>query len=101
MNKSLIILTLAITCLKPALAATVMIAAAADLTYCIQELNQKYRHNHPDTELKVSTGSSSNFYTQIQHGAPFDVFLSADISFPKKLVCEGLADKLAAPGAKP
>ena len=63
MNKSLIILTLAITCLKPALAATVTIAAAADLTYCVQELNQKYRHNHPDTELKVSTGSSGNFYT--------------------------------------
>ena len=79
-------------CLKSALAATVTIAAAADLTYCIEELNERYRKNHPDTELKVSTGSSGNFYTQIQHGAPFDVFLSADISFPKKLVCKGLAD---------
>jgi hypothetical protein len=39
--------------MKPALAAMVTIAAAADLTYCIQELDQKYRHNHPDTELKV------------------------------------------------
>jgi molybdate transport system substrate-binding protein len=74
------------------LAATVTIAAAANLTYCIQELNQNYRYNHPDIELKVSTGSSGNFYTEIRHGAPFDVFLSADISFPKKLVCEGLAD---------
>ena len=92
MNKSLIILALAISCLKPALAATVTIAAAADLTYCIQELDQKYRHNHPDAELKVSTGSSGNFYTQIQPGAPFDVFLSADTSFPKKLVGQGLAD---------
>ena len=92
MRKALFTLALMGACLKSALAATVTIAAAADLTYCIEELNERYRKNHPDTELKVSTGSSGNFYTQIQHGAPFDVFLSADISFPKKLVCKGLAD---------
>jgi molybdate transport system substrate-binding protein len=92
MRKAVFTLALLGTWMKPALAATVTVAAAADLTYCIQELNHKYRRNHPDTELKVSTGSSGDLYTQIQQGAPFDVFLSADISFPKKLVDEGLAD---------
>jgi molybdate transport system substrate-binding protein len=92
MKKTLIILAIVAVWIKPATSATVAIAAAADLTYCIEELNQGYRHSHPDTELKVSTGSSGNFYTQIEHGAPYDVFLSADISFPKKLVDEGFAD---------
>ncbi len=90
--KTLIILTIAAVWMKSALGATVSVAAAADLTFCIEELNQGYRHSHPDTELKVSTGSSGNFYTQIEHGAPYDVFLSADISFPRKLVDEGFAD---------
>jgi molybdate transport system substrate-binding protein len=90
--KTLIILTIAAVWMKSALGATVLVAAAADLTFCIEELNQGYRHSHPDTELKVSTGSSGNFYTQIEHGAPYDVFLSADISFPRKLADEGFAD---------
>src|SRR5260221_6131926 len=90
--KTLIILPIAAVWMKSALGATVSVAAAADLTFCIEELNQGYRHSHPDTELKVSTGSSGNFYTQIEHGAPYDVFLSADISFPRKLVDEGFAD---------
>jgi ABC-type molybdate transport system substrate-binding protein len=62
---------------------TVTIAAASDLTYCIEELNRSYQESHPDTELKLSTGSSGNFSTQIQNRALFDVFLSADIQYPK------------------
>jgi molybdate transport system substrate-binding protein len=73
-------------------AETVTIAAAADLTYCIEELNRSYQESHPDTELKLSTGSSGNFSTQIQNGAPFDVFLSADIQYPKNLTSGGSVD---------
>jgi ABC-type molybdate transport system substrate-binding protein len=58
----------------PAPAETVTIAAGADLTYCIEDLNRSYQQSHPDTELKLSIGSSGNFSTQIQNGAPFDVF---------------------------
>lgn len=80
----------------PVLAAraeTVTIAAAADLTFCIEELNQSYQQSHPDTELKLSTGSSGNFSAQIQNGAPFDVFLSADIQYPKTLASGGFVDR--------
>jgi molybdate transport system substrate-binding protein len=73
-------------------AETVTIAAAADLTYCIEDLNQVYQQSHPSTELRLSSGSSGNFSSQIQNGAPFDVFLSADIQYPKNLASGGFAD---------
>ena len=74
-------------------AETVSIAAAADLTYCLDELNTAFKTAHPDADLKVSAGSSGNFTTQIKNGAPFEVFLSADMSFPRELVKAGLADE--------
>src|ERR1700745_2269765 len=73
-------------------AETVTIAAAADLTYCIEELNRSYQEAHPGTGLKPSTGSAGNFSSQIQNGAPFDVFLSADIQYPKNLTGGGFVD---------
>jgi molybdate transport system substrate-binding protein len=64
---------------------TVSIAAASDLVFCLEELDREFKKEQPGTELKVSTGSSGNFYAQIENGAPFDVFLSADISYPRAL----------------
>jgi molybdate transport system substrate-binding protein len=68
------------------------IAAAADLVYCLQDLDAGFAKQHPDVDVKVSTGSSGNFCAQIQNGAPFDVFLSADVSFPQTLAKAGLVD---------
>jgi molybdate transport system substrate-binding protein len=75
------------------MAETIQIAAASDLTYCLDALDKAFVAHHPDAEVKVSTGSSGNFFTQISQGAPFDVFLSADIQYPQKLVENGFADK--------
>src|SRR5260370_41815197 len=85
----------AVETVPAARAETVTIAAAADLTYCIEDLNRSYRESNPDTELKLSTGSSGNFGAQIQHAAPFDVFLSAYIHYPKNLTSGGFAESLA------
>jgi molybdate transport system substrate-binding protein len=71
--------------------ATVQVAAAADLVYCLDELAATFHRQQPTIELKLTSGSSGNFFTQIEQGAPFDVFLSADIGYPKRLVAEGLA----------
>lgn len=74
-------------------AESVTIAAAADLSYCLEDINAAFKKAHPDAELKVSSGSSGNFTTQIKNGAPFEVFLSADVSFPRELIKAGFADE--------
>jgi molybdate transport system substrate-binding protein len=67
------------------------VAAAADLNFALKEIAQKYQHE-TGNELKLSFGSSGNFVVQIQNGAPFDLFFSADISYPKKIEQAGLAE---------
>jgi molybdate transport system substrate-binding protein len=68
------------------------IAAAADLVYCLDELHTEFQKAYPRATLKVSTGSSGNFFAQIKNGAPFDVLLSADMKYPQELIKAGLAD---------
>ncbi len=70
--------------LSPAGGEDLTIAAASDLNYAFKELVadfEKRTGNH----VKLSLGSSGNFFSQIQNGAPFDLYFSADIGYPKKL----------------
>jgi len=73
---------------KPCGAVTV--AAAADLMYAMNEITGNFE-KATGCAVRVSTGSSGNFLSQIENGAPFDVFFSADIEYPRKLEAEGLA----------
>ncbi len=66
------------------------IAAAADLQPVMPAFAAAYEKK-TGVKLKVSFGSSSNLATQIVNGAPFDVFLGADFSFPEKVVAANLA----------
>jgi molybdate transport system substrate-binding protein len=68
---------------------TVTVAAAADLIYAMNEITSTFEKSSGCT-VRVSTGSSGNFLSQIENGAPLDVFFSADIEYPKKLEAEGL-----------
>jgi molybdate transport system substrate-binding protein len=73
----------------PASAGEVTIAAASDLNFAFKELVTEYEKatgNH----VRLSLGSSGNFFSQIQHGAPFDLYFSADIAYPRKLEEAGL-----------
>jgi molybdate transport system substrate-binding protein len=66
-------------------AATLTIAAAADLKYAMGDLIHGFKQTHPDATINAVYGSSGNFYTQITQGAPYDVFFSADVRYPKLL----------------
>jgi len=63
----------------------VVVAAAADLKFAMDSLVAVYSKNNPDIDIKVIYGSSGNFFQQIGNGAPFDLFFSADIYYPKQL----------------
>ena len=67
------------------------IAAAADLQWAMSELRRQYE-SLTHTKLEVTYGSSGNFFSQIHNGAPFDLFLSADVDYPQRLQAAGLAE---------
>jgi molybdate transport system substrate-binding protein len=69
----------------------VSVAAAADLKFAMTELATQFE-KQSGTKLDVTYGSSGNFLTQIQNGAPFDLFFSADSYYPKKLEAAGLTE---------
>ena len=56
------------------------------MKYALDELITVYRKSYPAADaVQVSYGSIGNFYTQMQNGAPFTLFLSADSSYPKMM----------------
>jgi molybdate transport system substrate-binding protein len=69
----------------------VRIAAAADLQFAMNNLAHQFEKATGDV-LQVTYGSSGNFFSQLQNGAPFDLFFSADIEYPKKLQSAGLVE---------
>jgi molybdate transport system substrate-binding protein len=70
----------------------ITVAAAADLSTALPEIVAAYT-KHTRQTVKLSFGSSGNLTNQIQNGAPFDVFFSADESYPAQLIASGLAHK--------
>lgn len=67
------------------------IAAAADLQFALAEVVKDFRAAHPDVDVETVFGSSGNFYAEIANGAPFDLFLSADVEYPRRLIRDKLA----------
>jgi molybdate transport system substrate-binding protein len=88
-----IIVTLAIwlgAALLPLQAAELHVAVAANFSAPLQKMAPLFQQASGH-QLVISAGSSGQLYTQIQQGAPFDVFLSADTDKPQRLEKEGLA----------
>jgi len=73
-----------------ALCEDLTIAAASDLNFAFKELVSDFE-KRTGTHVKLSLGSSGNLFSQIQNGAPFDLYLSADIRFPQRLAKTGHA----------
>jgi molybdate transport system substrate-binding protein len=76
----------------PTAGTVVRVAAASDLRFALEEVADLVAREHPDVELAVTYGSSGQFVQQIGNGAPFDLFLSADLAYPEQLVEEGHAE---------
>ncbi len=76
--------------LTTASAEEVRVAVAANFRAALSEIVKLFERDTRHTAL-VSSGSSGKFYAQINHGAPFDVFFSADVARPQLMEEEGLA----------
>jgi molybdate transport system substrate-binding protein len=83
---------LAFALLPQAFAAeSITVAAAADLNYALPELAAQFERA-TGTKVVLSFGASGNLFSQIQNGAPFDLFFSADEDYPKKLAAAAAID---------
>ncbi len=69
----------------------ITVAAAADLSSALQEVAANYE-KRTGVVVKLSFGASGALTQQIQNGAPFDVFFSADMDYPRQLIAGGQAD---------
>jgi len=80
-----------VTALAAPASAQLSVAAAADLQAVLPDIGARFQRTSGHA-LRITFGSSGQFVSQIQNGAPFDLFLSADESFVRRLVASGHAD---------
>jgi molybdate transport system substrate-binding protein len=69
-----------------------VVAAAADLSAALKEISDGYEKK-TGVHVKLSFGASGALTQQIQNGAPFDLFFSADMDYPRQLISAGEADR--------
>ncbi len=68
-----------------------VVAAAADLSTALQQIGDAYQKK-TGVKVKLSFGASGALTQQIQNGAPFDLFFSADMDYPRQLIASGAAE---------
>jgi molybdate transport system substrate-binding protein len=68
---------------------TLRVAAASDLNFALPEISSAFEREHPGARVQASFGSSGSIYSQIANGAPYDIFLSADVDYPRRLAAAG------------
>ncbi len=66
----------------------VKVAAASDLKFALEEVITEFQREHSQIRVEATYGSSGNFFAQLSNQAPFDLFLSADIDYPRKLIAQ-------------
>jgi molybdate transport system substrate-binding protein len=69
----------------------ITVASAADLQFAMQDIAARFQKESGKT-VAVTYGSSGNFFQQIQNGAPFDMFFSANLDYARKLETAGLTE---------
>lgn len=66
------------------------IAAAADLRFALTDIVTQFKQQHPFATVDVVFGASGKLSSQIQHGAPFDIYFAADMQYTQVLAQAGL-----------
>jgi len=90
-TRNLIALVAVICICEFCVSQSITVAAAADLQFAMQDVAAQFQ-KETGKEVKLIFGSSGNFFQQLQNGAPFDMFFSANLDFPKKLESAGLTE---------
>ena len=75
------------------LAQTVRVAAAADLKFALDEIAARLARQQPSIRIEATYGSSGSMHAQLRQRAPFDVYLSADVEYPRDLVARGIGSE--------
>ncbi len=73
------------------MAGTIKVAVAANVSYAMDELKKEFYSHYPDTKVQVTLGSSGKLTAQIKNGAPYEVFMSANMKYPEALYNDKLA----------
>jgi molybdate transport system substrate-binding protein len=89
--KRLLLVGIFCCCAALASAQEIVVAAAADLSSVFPEVAARFE-KETGKKVKVNFGSSGQFLLQIENGAPFDMFFSADSQYPQRLQSEGLTE---------
>lgn len=88
MKQILAIVSIAVSVLN---AGTITVAAAANVSYAMEDLKKAFNRVHPDIKVKVTLGSSGKLTAQIKNGAPYQLFMAANMKYPEALYKEGIA----------
>lgn len=64
---------------------SINIAIASNVSYAINELIKEFNKTNPNTKVQITLGSSGKLTAQIINGAPYNLFMSADMKYPEKL----------------
>ncbi|MEA1913877.1 MAG: molybdate ABC transporter substrate-binding protein, partial [Campylobacterota bacterium] len=70
-------------------AGVINIAVAANVSYAIEDLKKEFHKLHPDTKVRITLGGSGKLTAQIKNGAPYDLFMSANMKYPRALYESG------------
>jgi molybdate transport system substrate-binding protein len=91
MRRRLALFAIAMLAVGPAHAGepALTLAVASNLKGAMQDLVAEFKKAHADARIEVVPGSSGKFAHQIGHGAPYDLFFSADVEYPQQLVAQG------------
>jgi molybdate transport system substrate-binding protein len=89
MIKKILLFLALFTC--SSFASTINLALSANVSYAIEAIKKEFSLLYPDVRVKVIVSSSGKLTAQIKNGAPYDVFMSANMKYPEALYSDGLA----------